>query len=207
MTIESFLAFFTAATVLIIIPGPTNMVVVSSALQQGFKRSLWTVFGAAVSHTFFFSIALAGLTSVLLKSAVLFEWIRWIGVGYLLWLGIRQWTQQALPSMEVRTHSAASTWSLFLRGFAVNTTNPKALFFYAAFFPPFVDTSAPVIPQLILMGAVFVAIFIFVASVHGMLASRAQGMMKNTNHQRLVNRVSGSFLIGAGVLLASIRNK
>lgn len=207
MTCEAFFAFFAAAIVLIVIPGPTNMVVVSSALQHGFKRSIWTIVGAAVSHAFFFSIAFAGLATVLLTSAALFEWIRWVGVGYLIWLGIQHWTSRIDPVPGDISDPVVSAGSLFLRGFAVNTTNPKALVFYAAFFPPFVDPHAPVIPQLTLMGVVFVGIFVVVAAVHSFAAARARGLMRNPRYTRLVNWVSGSFLIGAGVLLASVRSK
>ncbi len=207
MTIETFLAFITAATVLIIIPGPTNMVVVSSALRCGFKRSLWTVLGAAVSHAVFFSITSAGLATVLLASASVFEWIRWIGVGYLIWLGIRQWTSSVSTMEEDGSQLVVSAWSLFLQGFAVNTTNPKALVFYAAFFPPFVNPNAPVVPQLILMALVFIIIFMILATTHSFAAAQARTLMTDPRHVKLTNRIAGSFLLGAGVLLAVVRDK
>lgn len=207
MTIETFLAFIAAATLLIIIPGPTNMVVVSSAMRFGLKMSLWTILGAALSHTIFFSISFAGLATILLASATVFEWIRWIGVGYMIWLGVRQWTSRVSPMQEGRSQAVVSAWSLLLQGFAVNTTNPKALVFYAAFFPPFVNPNSPIIPQLMLMALVFIAIFVIVAVIHGFAAAQARSLMTNPRQVKLTNRVAGSFLIGAGVLLAAARDK
>ena len=207
MTTETFLAFIVAATVLIIIPGPTNMVVVSSALRFGLIKSFWTVLGAALSHAVFFSITFTGLATILLTSAAIFEWIRWIGVGYLIWLGIRQWTSHISPMQGNGSQADVSAWSLLLQGFAVNTTNPKALVFYAAFFPPFVNPNSPVVPQLVLMAMVFIAIFVIVAAIHSFTAEKARTLMTDPRHVKLTNRIAGSFLIGAGVLLAAARDK
>lgn len=202
MTLDIYLAFLVAATVLIIIPGPTNMVVVSSAMKAGFRQSLWTISGAAVSHAFFFSITSLGLATLLIASARFFEWLRWIGAGYLVWLGLRYWMASHVPREPRSARTAGRALSLFLQGFTVNTTNPKALVFYTAFFPPFINLRASVGPQLFLLGMTFVTIFISVAMAHAYGATRARELFRSPSLIRLQNRIAGSLLIGAGVFLA-----
>lgn len=202
MSLETYFAFLVAAVVLIIIPGPTNMVVVSSALRYRFQRTIWTILGAAVSHTFFFCVASLGIATVLLASAKLFEIVKWIGVGYLIWLGIGQIRakQNLLSAVEERV--SGNAWSMFLRGFAVNTTNPKALIFYSSFFPPFINSTAPVGPQLVIMGITFVNLFLLIAIAHAYSAAKASEFFKNPRQLRKINQVSGTILLGAGALLA-----
>lgn len=202
MGAELYFAFVTAAIILIIIPGPTNMVIVSSAMKFGFKRSIWTMMGAALSHSLFFLITCLGVATLLLASAELFEFIRWVGVVYLIWLGVKLWMTKEVDFNGDKRQQAASPGSLFLQGFAVNTTNPKALIFYSAFFPPFVNPDAPVAPQLITMGITFVSIFILNALCHGYIANLARTFFQNPRRIMMQNWIAGTLLIGAGVLLA-----
>ncbi len=205
MCLEVYFTFIASAFVLIIVPGPTNMVIVSSSMKHGFKSSIWTVAGAALSHTLFLSITCLGLAAVLLASAQIFEIIRWFGVLYLIWLGIK-----LLISKDTQFHTGnkpvkTSAHSLFLQGLTVNTTNPKALIFYSAFFPPFINPKLLVTPQLIILGSTFIMIFLIVALFHGYIADRIRILFSKPEHIILQNRISGVFLIGAGLLLATVK--
>lgn len=202
MSIELYLSFVTAAVILIIIPGPTNMVVVSSSMKFGFKKSVWTVIGATASHTFFFAVTSLGIAAILLASAKVFELIKWIGVVYLIFHGIKLWISGDVQHETGKSESKTSASYLFLQGFAVNTTNPKALIFYSAFFPPFVNPASPAMPQLLLMGFTFITIFMLTALFHGYIADRAQAFFYKPRQIILQNRIAGSLLIGAGLLLA-----
>ena len=93
------------------------------------------------------------------------------------------------------------------KGFTVNTTNPNALIFYAAFFPPFLNPSVPVAPQLLVMGATFVSILIVVALIYALIADRSRTLFTTPKQRKTQSRISGSLLIGAGVLLATVRAK
>lgn len=206
MIVENFPAFAAAATVLILVPGPTNMVIMSNAAAVGFKRSLWAVAGASVSHILFLSITALGLTTLLMASVEIFEMLRWLGVVYLVWLGIRQWVSTDSSGDIPAEGSSMPPWQCFMQGFAVNTTNPKAIVFYAGFFPPFVNPSASAVPQFILLGSVFIAVFIILAGSHAFIAAR-MGAVLDQRNLRLRNRISGTILIGSGILIGAASNR
>ncbi len=204
MPIETYLAFILASFVLIIVPGPTNMVVVSSSILYGFRRSLWTIAGAAVSHTLFFIVASAGLAAILMASAQVFIILKWFGVCYLVWLGLTQIFSKELQVGAAAGNNRESISSLFLRGITVNSTNPKALVFYSTFFPPFIDPNLNLLPQLLILGTTFVTIFIAVAAVHAWSAEKLGGIFRSGSKLSVVKKTSGAVLVGAGVLLASV---
>lgn len=204
MPIETYLAFILASFVLIIVPGPTNMVVVSSSILYGFRRSLWTIAGAAVSHTLFFIVASAGLAAILMASAQVFIILKWFGVCYLIWLGLTQIFSKELQVGPAAGNNRESISSLFLRGITVNSTNPKALVFYSTFFPPFIDPNLNLLPQLLILGTTFVTIFIAVAAVHAWSAEKLGGIFRSGSKLSVVKKTSGAVLVGAGVLLASV---
>lgn len=200
--VDHYISFVFAATTLILVPGPTNLVVLTTGINFGFSRSLWTVAGAAASHTCLLVVASMGLAAVLAVSAVAFECIRWMGVVYLIWLGLRQWWHRDTDGPDGTTRRERSNLKHLLEGFLTNTTNPKALLFYGAFFPPFIATDRPFAPQFALLGITFVSIFIVVALLHGYVGSRLHRIPGEGFH-RWQRRISGSFLIGSGVLLAT----
>ncbi len=206
MTPEVYIAFVVAAAILIVAPGPSVMLIVSHAMGPGLKRSLFTIAGEATSHALFISIATLGLAPVLMASAKIFGWLKWIGAAYLIWMGIRQWRANA-RSATCNSQTQGSKWSCFFQGFTVNTTNPKALVFYAAFFPPFLSSKMAVIPQLIILGLTFLAIFVIISFFYALLADRTRALYKNPKHIRLQNRITGGLLVSAGVALAAIKNK
>ena len=207
MLIETYLAFILASFVLIVIPGPTNMVVVSSSILYGFNRSLWTVAGAALSHTLFFVVASAGLVAILMASAQVFIVLKWFGVCYLVWLGLTQILSGESQVGITNSHHRESIGSLFLRGITVNSTNPKALVFYSTFFPPFINTNVNLLPQLLVLGTTFVTIFIAVAALHAWSAEKLGGIFRRGSKLGIVKKTSGAILVGAGVLLATVNRE
>jgi threonine/homoserine/homoserine lactone efflux protein len=140
-----------------------------------------------------------GLTAVLGALAVWFEWIRWIGVAYLLFLGIRQWFGQPVDLTQA-TPQPRSARRIVLRGFFIGLTNPKTLLFYGAFFPQFLDPGRPIGPQVGLLCTTFLLIAILLDSGWALTAGRARRLL--AARPRLRNRLSGACLIGAGVGLA-----
>ncbi|MCG8409245.1 MAG: LysE family translocator [Phycisphaerales bacterium] len=201
MFVDHYFSFVFAAITLILIPGPTNLVVLTTGINFGFSRSLWAVAGAAFSHACLLIVASMGLAAVLAVSAVAFECIRWVGVAYLIWLGLRQWWQADIDHTKGSTRERSAVQHL-LEGFLTNTTNPKALLFYGAFFPPFIKPDQSFASQFALLGVTFVSIFIVVAVIHGYVGSRLS-RIPGKGFRRWQRRVSGSFLVGSGLLLAT----
>jgi homoserine/homoserine lactone efflux protein len=204
MQTETLVAFVVAATVIILVPGPTNLAIVSDSVGAGLRKSLWTVSGAALSHAGFITLATAGVVSVLSTYPKFFLFIKWFGVLYLSFQGARLLLVKSnlLEAQEADGNGKASALYL-LKGFLVNSTNPKALLFYAALFPPFVNTKTAYAPQLVILSITFLGIFVVVGVGHALLGQKAQDILKNRRNIGIGNKVSGTVMIGAAVWMAT----
>ncbi len=204
MNLELYLAFVVAAAVLIVIPGPNVMLIVAHSLGHGPRRALMTVAGTNACQVIQLAITCVGMASILLFVAPWFEWLRWAGVGYLIFLGVREW--RARPDAPADAPGgAASAKACFWQGFIVSATNPKTLLFYAAFFPQFVDPALPPGFQMVVLSVTFVAIALVFDGSYALLTGRARRWFVNERRARVRNRVTGTLLIGAGLGLAIVR--
>ncbi len=205
MKFELYLAFVAATVVLILIPGPNVALIVANSLSHGARRALLTVAGISSAMVLQLALTALGMTSLLLVLAEWFEWLRWLGVGYLVYLGIRAWRAPTEDLGAVAARDGGSGRRMFWQGFLVSATNPKVLLFYAAFFPQFIDPAAPLALQLGLLSLTFLAIAVTLDSGFALIAGRARGWLAGTSRARLRNRLTGGFLIGAGLGLALAR--
>jgi threonine/homoserine/homoserine lactone efflux protein len=197
-----YLAFVLATTVLILIPGPNVSLIVANSITYGTRFGLLTVAGTSAAMLPQLALTALGMTAVLGALATWFEWLRWLGVAYLIWLGVRQW--RAPPVDLTRTRpQPRSARAIVVRGLLVSLTNPKTLLFYGAFFPQFISIDRPLGPQVALLCATFMVIATLLDSAWALLAGRARGVL--AARPRLRNRLSGGMLIGAGVGLALAR--
>ncbi len=204
MNLELYLAFVVAATVLIVIPGPNVTVIVAHSLSHGPRHALMTVAGTNVCQVIQLAITCVGMTSILLFLAPWFEWLRWAGVAYLIFLGVRAWRARPAAPADGPSHGASGK-ACFWQGFIVSATNPKTLLFYAAFLPQFVDPRLPPALQMVVLSVTFVAIALMLDSSYAVLAGRARGWLTNGRRARIRSRLTGTLLIGAGVGLAIAR--
>ena len=201
MSPELYLAFVGTVTVLMLIPGPNVAIIVGNSLAHGARYGLLTVAGTSTAYLIHLAVTVAGMTTLLTLLAEAFEWLRWLGVVYLVWLGIRAWrapVDDLAPSAQVRSMRA-----IFLRGFLVGLTNPKALLFYGAFFPQFLVPTGDVQSQLVLLAFTFFVIAVVLDSVWALAASHLRGAL--SLRARIRNRLTGGLFIGAGVGLALAR--
>jgi len=199
MRIELYLGFVAASTVLILIPGPNVSLIVANAIAYGTRYGLLTVAGTSAAIVVQLALTSLGLTATLGILAGWFEWIRWVGVAYLLWLGIRQWRSAPVDLTRVRPQPR-SFRAITLRGFLISLTNPKTLLFYGAFFPQFLAADAPIAPQVALLSLTFFAIAAGLDCGWALVAGRVRGVLAIRG--RLRNRLSGGCLVGAGIGLA-----
>ena len=201
MAFETWLAFAIASAVLVAIPGPTVMLVVSFALGQGRRSALATVPGVALGDLVAMVVSLAGAGAVLAASATAFTVLKLAGAAYLVWLGIGLW-RAAPQRLEARP---ATGTRLFRDSFTVTVLNPKGIVFFIAFVPQFIDPGAALLPQM----AILVATFVFLGGLNAALWALAAGTMRDRlagpRAQRAVARVGGSFLILAGLVTALTR--
>ncbi len=199
MHLELYIGFVIASTVLILIPGPNVSLIIANSIAYGTRYGLLTVAGTSSAIALQLALTALGLTATLGVLAGWFEWIRWIGVGYLLYLGVRQWTTAPVDLSRTKPQPR-SFKAIALRGFAISLTNPKTLLFYGAFFPQFLTPDAPIAPQVALLSLAFFVIAAGLDSCWALLAGRVRGVLAMRG--RLRNRLSGGFLIGAGIGLA-----
>jgi len=204
MQLDLYLGFVLASAVLILIPGPNVSLIVANTIAYGTRYGLLTVAGTSSAIVVQLALTTLGLTATLTALAGWFEWIRWAGVAYLLYLGVRQWF--AAPVDLTRTPpQPRSLRAIAVRGFLISLTNPKTLLFYGAFFPQFLTPDAPIAAQVTLLSVTFLAIAAGLDCGWALLAGRARRLL--AMHGRVRNRLSGGFLMGAGIGLAFARPK
>jgi threonine/homoserine/homoserine lactone efflux protein len=205
MSLTHWLAFFAASNLLLVVPGPTVLVVVSYALGHGRRPAAAVVAGVTLGDFTAMTCSMLGLGAILAASAFVFTGLRWLGGLYLIYLGIKLWrTQIAAP--DAATAPALSLKRIFAHAYAVTALNPKSIIFFIAFVPQFIDTARPFVPQVVILEATFVILAALNAALYGWLAAKAREKLKNPRIQRVVNRTGGAALMGAGVLALGWRN-
>jgi threonine/homoserine/homoserine lactone efflux protein len=204
MAIETWLAFVATAMVLLWIPGPTVLLVVSYALGQGWRAALPMAIGVALGDFTAMTLSMLGLGALLATSAEVFTLFKWIGAAYLIWLGIKLWragdTLDAAPR-----HDRTSTARMIGHAWLVTALNPKSITFFVAFLPQFLNPRADFATQMLVLESTFLVLCSLNAFSYALVASKARGFIRNRRTVRIVNRVGGGLLIGAGLATASMR--
>lgn len=207
MSIEHWLAFAAASAILLAIPGPTILLVISYALGHGRKIAGATVAGVALGDFTAMTASMLGLGALLATSAAIFTVLKWVGAAYLVWLGIKLWrtpiaTETTDGTMTVPTEKPLR---IFLHTYVVTALNPKSIVFFVAFLPQFLDLSQPLFTQMAIFELTFLTLAIVNASLYAALATAARSTISRPNIRRIVNRAGGSMLIGAGLLTATMK--
>ena len=197
---ENVIALVAATIVLILIPGPNVALIVANSLRHGMRIGIITSLGTTVGIGLQLLIVVLGMAALIELVADALTWIKWIGVVYLLWIGIRTWNEPASDLSEIRAQSETRA---FWRGVILAVINPKTLLFNAAFLPQFVGNTADASNQLLFLAAVFMTVIIIGDALWAVFAATARNWLGRVG--RLHNRISGGFLIGAGVSLALAR--
>jgi homoserine/homoserine lactone efflux protein len=203
MSLQLYLAFVAATVILILIPGPSVTLIVANSVAHGARYGLVTVAGTASAVVIQLLLTVAGMTTFLAVMANWFEWLRWIGVFYLVYLGIRAWRAPPVDLTKTRPEPRSAR-AIYLRGFLVSLSNPKTLLFYGAFFPQFISVGADLSTQLVLLAATFLVIEVSLDSGWALLAGRFRAALAVNG--KLRNRLTGGLLIGAGAGLALSRS-
>ncbi len=203
MELHVYLAFVVATSIMIALPGPSVILTVAHSISFGWRSGIATVAGATVGIAVQLIIAAIGLTSLLNIVAGAFEWLRWAGAVYLVYLGIKQWRSASDP-MEITT-SEVSRKNLFVQGVVITIPNPKSLIFIAAFLPQFIDVTRPLGVQFSLIVPTFLLITFTVTSVWALLAGSAREFLRSQRAIKTVSRTSGGLMVLAGMGLAAAR--
>jgi threonine/homoserine/homoserine lactone efflux protein len=207
MSIEHWLAFVAASAILLAIPGPTILLVISYALGHGRKVASATVAGVALGDFTAMTASMLGLGALLATSATIFTVLKWVGAAYLIWLGIKLWRAPIAAEGADGTMSvpAEKPLRIFLHTYAVTALNPKSIVFFVAFLPQFLDLSRPLFNQMLIFETTFLVLATLNATLYALMASAARQTIRKPRIQAIVNRTGGSLLIGAGLLTAGLR--
>lgn len=204
MSLELWLAFVTATTIFLLIPGPTLLVIIGYALSYGRKPALGAVLGVALGDVVAMTVSLAGLGAVLAASASLFTVLKWLGAIYLIYLGIKQWRRRAEGTNPIEPKLVPHR-ALITNAFIVTALNPKSIMFFIAFLPHFMNPAQPALPQLLILGTTFWLLAIVVASLYAIMSGTLGNTFKSPRFRTTVDRLGGSALIGAGLWTASMQ--
>ena len=204
MPFDLYVAYVLACVLIAIIPGPTVTVIVANSLAHGTRAGLLNVAGTQLGLALMMMTLVVGLTSVIAAMGWIFDWLRYAGAAYLVWLG---WKLIKSPDALAQTETAASPrGGFFLQGFLVMMANPKALLFFGAFIPQFVDPRGNYVAQIVLLGITAMVVALVSDGAYAVLTGRA-GMLLSRSRVRLVSRLSGVCLIGGGMWLALTRSR
>ena len=199
---DLWLAFVGATLAISISPGAGAVQSMATGLNHGLRRGYWSITGLQIGLMLQLLVVAVGLGAAVAKSLVVFTAIKWLGVGYLIYLAVRQWrtTPQDLTS-QVAPDASDGRLSLLVRGFLVNATNPKGLVFMLAVVPQFVVPTRPLMPQYMTIAATMVAVDLVIMGAYTGLAARLLVWLQTPRQQMILNRtLSGMFAIAAIVL-------
>jgi threonine/homoserine/homoserine lactone efflux protein len=204
MSVETWLAFSAASIVLLLIPGPTILLVISYALGQGWRVAFPMAVGVALGDFTAMTLSMLGIGALLLASATVFTVLKWCGAAYLIWLGVKLFraggTLEARPNTE-----ATSRIKMLAHAWLITALNPKSITFFVAFLPQFLDTKQPLLPQMMIFETTFLVLAFLNAFGYALVASKARNLFRSERAIRAFNRTGGTLLIGAGVATAASR--
>jgi threonine/homoserine/homoserine lactone efflux protein len=206
MDFQIWLAFVAASIALLLIPGPTVLLVLSYALSQGKRVALATVGGVALGDLVAMSASLAGLGALVLASATLFSVLKWVGAGYLVYLGIKLFRSASTASLgDLEKVAETSASRVFGHAAAVTALNPKSIVFFIAFVPQFVVVDSPLLPQFAILVITFVGLAALNALAYALLADKLRAKIARPSVLAWVSRLGGSALIAMGVATAAFK--
>ncbi len=207
MALDHWLAFVAASAVLLAIPGPTVLLVISYALGHGRRSATPTVAGVALGDFTAMTASMVGLGALLAASVALFAGLKWVGAAYLVFLGVKLWRAPVGAATSVEAVVPVERpGRIFMHAFAVTALNPKSIVFFVAFLPQFLDGARAVVPQLVIFEVSFLVLATANALTYALLASAARRTIRQPRVQRTVNRTGGTLLVGAGALAAVWRS-
>lgn len=205
MSIDVWLAYLFAYTAVSLIPGPSVFMVLGQTLSRGLHAAVYCIFGDALGGIVMMAVALVGIGTVLLASAEIFTFVKWAGVAYMAWLGVSQIvTSRQLTEDDLRVCvSMDHRHSSFRAGFLTGVLNPKAVLFYTAFLPQFVDPQLHMAPQFVILMATSTIIVFVVLGIYALLALQIRRSLQSLRAQKSMGYAGGSIILGGSVLLAT----
>jgi len=206
MSWETYLIFLVTTAVVCLTPGPAALLVVAQGISNGFRRSWWAIAGIALANSIYFALSATGVAALIVASSTLFSIIKWVGVAYLFYLGISAIRSKA-SALTVTSDpgEAVSGLRAFWQAVVVELSNPKALLYFVALLPQFIDPAKPVGTQMLVFGITTVALDAAAYSIYAWLGSKTQRFTANERFVKTSNRTAGGLLMIAGAMMATVK--
>tara|TARA_B100001123_G_scaffold181053_1_gene207425 strand:- start:1844 stop:2458 length:615 start_codon:yes stop_codon:yes gene_type:complete len=202
MPLENWLAYTFVTATFLLIPGPTILLVISYSLIRGRQAVFALLLGVGLGDIVAMILSFIGVGLLLQTVTIAFQFLKWIGAAYLIWLGIRMW-RSASESTELAAITDNKVWhAIMANAFVITALNPKSIVFFLAFLPQFINSEKPFITQSLILGSTFLILAIISVLFYSMLASFTGQQMQLSLIHRWTNRIGGSLLIGAGGMIA-----
>lgn len=206
MPLDLWLTFVAASTLLLLIPGPTILLVLSYALSQGRRVALASAAGVALGDLIAMSASLLGLGALVLTSAILYTALKWVGAVYLIWLGVKLLRSAHRAGLSMAdAPKGMRPRAIFGHMTLVTALNPKSIAFFIAFVPQFLTLNAPLLPQFAILISTFVTLATLNALAYALLADRLRATIKRPHVIQWITRSGGLVLIAMGLLTATLR--
>ncbi|WP_378948504.1 LysE family translocator [Mesorhizobium sp. ANAO-SY3R2] len=205
MSFESWAAFAAASAVMLVIPGPTILLVVSYALGQGWRTALPMAVGVALGDFTAMTLSMLGIGALLAASATIFTLLKWIGAAYLVYLGVKLFRAGGSLDAKPRT-DATSAVKMMAHAWIVTALNPKSITFFVAFLPQFLDRNGNFWTQMLIFELTFLTLAFANAFGYALVAARARSVVANPRAIRIFNRTGGTLLVGAGIAAVAVRS-
>ncbi|GAA0396283.1 LysE family translocator [Cocleimonas flava] len=202
---DTLLLFFLTTFVVVLSPGPAAIAVTAEAASNGFKRSLFVILGIAAANIVYFVLSATGIAALIVASSTLFSVIKWIGVAYLLYLGLSALLSRSGPlSIKPEEKQVGRHHRVFFRGFIIEFSNPKALLYFSALLPQFINIEQAIIPQLLILCAITFLLDIVCYSLYAYLGWKSMSVGLKPLAIKIINKSAGAMLIFAGLKMASV---
>ncbi|MEJ2658832.1 MAG: LysE family translocator [Desulfobacterales bacterium] len=205
MDVKVWMAFVLAAGIVLVVPGPTILLVISQTISHGRKAVIPLVAGVTLGDFTAMTLSLLGLGGILATSAALFSVLKWFGAVYLIYLGIKLWRSNPEKNDIHLTFKGSSNRSLFKSAFLVTASNPKSIAFFVAFLPQFIGGRTEKFPQFLILGATFLFLASLNATLYAIFAGQLRYKLQHSKVRHWLNRSGGSVLIGAGLVTATLK--
>ncbi|WP_299531234.1 LysE family translocator [Ulvibacterium sp.] len=205
MEVTLWLSFVGTVLILAITPGPSVLLATANSMKYGKGKTVGTIAGDLTANLCQIILAAIGLATIVISSGALFQWIKWCGVAYLIYMGITKIISKPQIDLSTNKSKESSFSKLFIEGFLMSAANPKAIVFFAALFPLFLNEANPLVPQMVILAITFLLIDGLSLFAYATFAEKLKSYLENQEKVHLQNKIVGGLLIVSGVLLSMVR--